>query len=88
LTEILWAHGLVPPGFQNFDLILISPDPWLSLLFFGALFEEIIFRGLLQPRFIQRYGLYRGIFSRCDRLGGIPLFFPIHILVLQILASC
>ena len=29
---------------------------------FGAFFEEIIFRGLLQPRFIRRYGLLRGIF--------------------------
>lgn len=39
------------------------PDPWLFLLFFfAALCEELIFRGLLQPRFIQRYGLYRGIF--------------------------
>jgi membrane protease YdiL (CAAX protease family) len=38
------------------------PDPWLLLLFFAALSEEIVFRGLLQQRFIQRYGLYRGIF--------------------------
>jgi membrane protease YdiL (CAAX protease family) len=38
------------------------PDPWLLLLFFAALAEEVIFRGLLQPRFINRYGLYRGIF--------------------------
>lgn len=29
---------------------------------FAAFFEEIIFRGLLQPRFIRRYGLLRGIF--------------------------
>jgi membrane protease YdiL (CAAX protease family) len=38
------------------------PGPWLLLLFFPALLEEIIFRGFLQPRFTQRYGLYRGIF--------------------------
>jgi len=38
------------------------PEAWLLLLFFPALFEEIIFRGLLQPRFVQRYGLHRGIF--------------------------
>jgi membrane protease YdiL (CAAX protease family) len=37
-------------------------NPWLLLNFFSAFFEEIIFRGLLQPRFLQRYGLYRGIF--------------------------
>ena len=38
------------------------PDPWLLLLFFPALIEEIIFRGFLQPRLTRRYGLYRGIF--------------------------
>jgi membrane protease YdiL (CAAX protease family) len=29
---------------------------------FGTFFEELVFRGLLQPRFIHRYGRYRGIF--------------------------
>ena len=38
------------------------PEVWLLLLFFPALFEEIIFRGFLQPRLAQRYGLHRGIF--------------------------
>jgi membrane protease YdiL (CAAX protease family) len=38
------------------------PDGWLLVLFFPALCEEIIFRGFLQPQFIRRYGLYRGIF--------------------------
>lgn len=38
------------------------PDIWLLLLFFAAFFEEVIFRGLLQTRFIHRYGLFRGIF--------------------------
>jgi membrane protease YdiL (CAAX protease family) len=38
------------------------PSAWLLLLFFGAFCEEVIFRGVLQARFIQRYGLYRGIF--------------------------
>jgi membrane protease YdiL (CAAX protease family) len=48
-----------PPQFRTyFDL----PDPWLLLTFFAALFEEMIFRGLLQRRFVQRYGIYRGIF--------------------------
>src|SRR5207244_13356410 len=31
-------------------------------LIFGAFFEEVIFRGFLQTRFIHGYGLYRGIF--------------------------
>jgi membrane protease YdiL (CAAX protease family) len=48
-----------PPRFSSYFTL---PDPWLLLLFFPALFEEMIFRGLLQRRFIQRYGTYRGIF--------------------------
>ena len=38
------------------------PDPRFFLLFFAAFFEEMIFRGLLQRRLIQKYGMYRGIF--------------------------
>jgi membrane protease YdiL (CAAX protease family) len=38
------------------------PSIWFFLLFFSAFFEEAIFRGLLQTRFIQKYGMYRGIF--------------------------
>jgi len=60
--RVLWAHGLGPSWLPEFRSYFDFPDPWLSLLFFAALFEEIIFRGLLQSRFIQRYGLYRGIF--------------------------
>jgi membrane protease YdiL (CAAX protease family) len=48
-----------PPTFSSFFEL---PDPWLYLLIFSALFEEMIFRGLLQSRFIQRYGVHRGIF--------------------------
>jgi len=48
-----------PPQFGSYFGV---PDIWLLLLFFAALFEEVIFRGLLQPRLIHRYGLYRGIF--------------------------
>jgi membrane protease YdiL (CAAX protease family) len=48
-----------PPQFGSYFTL---PDPWLLLLFFPALFEEMIFRGLLQRRFVQRYGNYRGIF--------------------------
>jgi membrane protease YdiL (CAAX protease family) len=36
----------------------------LSLIF-PAFLEEVIFRGLLQPRFIRRYGILRGIFLLC-----------------------
>jgi membrane protease YdiL (CAAX protease family) len=59
----LWvAHGFgkipEPEIGSYFDI----PDLHFLLLFFGAFLEEIIFRGLLQKRFIQRYGMYRGIF--------------------------
>ena len=48
-----------PPQFTSyFDL----PDPWFLLTLFTAFFEEMIFRGLLQRRFVERYGIYRGIF--------------------------
>jgi membrane protease YdiL (CAAX protease family) len=48
-----------PPHLASyFDL----PHPWSWLMFFGALFEELIFRGILQTIFVRRYGLYRGIF--------------------------
>jgi membrane protease YdiL (CAAX protease family) len=61
--RIQWvAHDFrnsIPPQFGSYFNL---PDSWLLLLFFAALSEEIIFRGLLQPRFIKRYGLYRGIF--------------------------
>ena len=48
-----------PPNFGSYFGV---PDIWFCLLFVGAFFEEVIFRGLLQTRFIHRYGLYRGIF--------------------------
>jgi membrane protease YdiL (CAAX protease family) len=48
-----------PPQFMFYFRL---PSPWLLLAFFPSFFEELIFRGLLQPKFLQRYGLYRGIF--------------------------
>jgi membrane protease YdiL (CAAX protease family) len=48
-----------PPQFGSY---FSFPDPWLLILFFAAFSGEVIFRGLLQPEFIQRYGTYRGIF--------------------------
>jgi len=40
----------------------IVPSAGLLWWFPVALFEEIIFRGILQPRFVRRYGTLRGIF--------------------------
>jgi len=60
--RVLWAHGFGVSWVPEFRAYFDFPDPWLLLLFFSALFEEIVFRGLLQPRLIRRYGLHRGIF--------------------------
>lgn len=63
LDRAQWAahdfSKLAPPQIGSYFNV---PDIWFLLLFFGALFEEVIFRGLLLKRFIHRYGLYRGIF--------------------------
>jgi membrane protease YdiL (CAAX protease family) len=63
LDRVQWAASdfgkFAPPQFGSYFNV---PDIWLLLLFFAAFFEEVIFRGLLQTRFIRRYGLFRGIF--------------------------
>lgn len=59
----LWvAHGFGKIPEPQIGSYFDVPDLHFLLLFFGAFLEEIIFRGLLQKRFIQRYGIYRGIF--------------------------
>jgi len=51
-----------PPVLSTyFDLSRLG-QPWIPFLLFGAFTEEIIFRGVLLPDFIRRYGLHRGIF--------------------------
>lgn len=61
LVRAQWAaHGFgseVPPTLGSFFNL---PDPWFYLLILSAFFEEMIFRGLLQRRFIDRYGIHRG----------------------------
>jgi membrane protease YdiL (CAAX protease family) len=47
-----------PPTFLPENLRF---DPWWLLLFLAAFGEEFVFRGLLQSRFIERYGAYRGL---------------------------
>jgi len=56
-----WVHGfgsLMPP---NFTTYFQFPDPFYLWYLLSAGFEEIIWRGYLQPRFIRRYGVTRGI---------------------------
>lgn len=51
--------NMAPPLFASYFSV---PDPWLFLMFFAALFEEIVFRGFLRATLVLRYGLYRGVF--------------------------
>jgi membrane protease YdiL (CAAX protease family) len=49
-------------GFQPLAARVPDYSVFLFYLFVAALCEEVIFRGLLQPWFISRYGPVRGIF--------------------------
>jgi len=49
-------------GSPSISVYFVLPRAELFLLLLFAVTEEIIFRGLLQPVFIQRYGVIRGIF--------------------------
>lgn len=51
-----------PPQFSTYFDLTKAWQPWLLLMAFGALAEEIVFRGLLLPNFLGRYRLHRGIF--------------------------
>jgi membrane protease YdiL (CAAX protease family) len=63
LVLFLWSADksgrLGPPHIGPYFTL---PGTESLLLLFFALTEEIIFRGILQPRFIRRYGLLRGLF--------------------------
>jgi len=52
-----------PTMFYPWRLFFALPSIWqLGLVLPFALFEEVLFRGILQPHFIHRYGILRGIF--------------------------
>ncbi len=51
-----------PPHLSTYFDFASSWQPWLFFMVFIAVAEEIVFRGLLLPRFIGRYGLQRGLF--------------------------
>lgn len=53
------AYGrLEPPRMADY---LGVPELWTLASFLGAFAEEVIFRGVLQKHFIERFGLWRGI---------------------------
>ncbi len=54
-----FAFGIYPPQPMTYFAFPIAS--WLPMLV-PALAEEIAWRGFLQPRFIRRYGIGRGIF--------------------------
>jgi membrane protease YdiL (CAAX protease family) len=60
---IYWgAHNyghFAPPAFTDYFSALHFNLLWLI---FAALAEEIIYRALIQPKLIQRYGVWRGLF--------------------------
>jgi membrane protease YdiL (CAAX protease family) len=62
-ARLLWSAGgwgkELPPSSRNFFELAGLASLWY---FVSALVEEIAWRGYLQPRFIRRYGLVRGIF--------------------------
>jgi membrane protease YdiL (CAAX protease family) len=51
-----------PPQFSSYIGLANGWQPLLLLMVFGAFAEEIVFRGMLLPNFLDRYGLHRGIF--------------------------
>jgi len=63
LDRVHWAaqdYGrYAPPRWQDY---LPVPEWWTIALVFAAFAEEVIFRGVLQSRFVDRYGARRGIF--------------------------
>ncbi len=61
--RIAWAGAkyqhLSPPDFAGYFRL---PEPFFFWQMIGAGFEEVIWRGYLQPRFVRRYGIARGVF--------------------------
>jgi len=61
--RVHWAafdfYRLPPPSLAGYFSI---PEPLLYWMLPGAAAEEIIWRGFLQPHFVRRFGILRGIF--------------------------
>jgi membrane protease YdiL (CAAX protease family) len=61
--RVVWAEegfGKVAPPWLSSYFEIPALQPFLTYLP-AAFFEEIVWRGYLQPRFVKRYGLLRGL---------------------------
>jgi membrane protease YdiL (CAAX protease family) len=68
------AHSfgkLEPPRTEHY---FSAPQAWMVALFLGAFAEEVIFRGVLQRHFIERFGLWRGICFVATVWGAFHFF--------------
>ena len=62
-ARILWTiHGWGKYDPPSPSVLFGTPSTSSVWYFIPALVEEIAWRGYLQPRFIRRYGIFRGIF--------------------------
>jgi membrane protease YdiL (CAAX protease family) len=85
------------PRFLPYFYAGLSPVALLTALsmFFPALAEEVVFRGMVLPDFLQRYGLHRGIFLtgifwaaihfRSDSYVGLSVGGVLRVLIWRIL---
>ena len=77
--EIFWSTNLRGTSFSPAMAEYLKPPTIASLHYlFGALVEEIAWRGYLQPRFIRRYGLVRGVFLVGVVWGAFHFYFDFN----------
>jgi membrane protease YdiL (CAAX protease family) len=71
VDRVKWATagiGIMPPDALSYFSL---PDVWgAANLLAAAFFEEVVFRGYLQGRFLRRYGCYRGLVMLCVFWGA------------------
>jgi membrane protease YdiL (CAAX protease family) len=64
--RVQWAANdfgrISPPQFASYFSLGASWHWTLVLMVFAAFAEEIVFRGMLLPSLLRRYGLHRGVF--------------------------
>ena len=91
--RVQWAaHSFGRFGPPSLETYFSLPDPWLLLMLLAAFCEELIFRGLLQARFVERFGVYRGVcivgivWAAYHFFGDFSFARPTHLEVFEKLA--